>query len=70
MEYNSGRPKMILPEYGRNIQKMVDHATNIEDRSERNRWAQAIIKVMGQLNPHLRDKPYLNHCCNSGCLLQ
>lgn len=61
MEYNSGRPKMIIPEYGRNIQKMVDHATNLADRDERNRCAQSIIAVMGHLNPHLRDVSDFKH---------
>jgi len=55
MEYNSSRNALIIPEYGRNIQNMVRHATELEDRDERNTCAQAIIKVMGQLNPHLRD---------------
>jgi len=61
MEYNSGRPKMIIPEYGRHIQKMVDHANRIEDKVERNRCAQSIIAVMGQLNPHLRDVADFKH---------
>ena len=55
MEYNSERPKMIIPEYGRNVQKMVKHCLTVADRDERNKVAQAIIGVMGQLNPHLRD---------------
>lgn len=55
MEYNSERPGMILPEYGRNIQKMVHFALTVEDREERNKVAQGIINVMGMLNPHLRD---------------
>lgn len=46
---------MIIPEYGRNIQKMVEHAITVEPREERNKVAQSIIIVMGQLNPHLRD---------------
>lgn len=46
---------MIIPEYGRNIQKMVEHAITVEPREERNKVAQSIINVMGQLNPHLRD---------------
>lgn len=45
----------MLPEYGRNVQNMIRHAMEIEDRDERNRAAIAIIDVMGQLNPHLRD---------------
>jgi hypothetical protein len=55
MEYNTTREKLILPEYGRNVQNMIAHAMEIEDKSERNSAAQAIIEVMGQLNPHLRD---------------
>ncbi len=54
-DYNTRRPQMVIPEYGRNIQKMVEHAISIEDREERNKVAQSIINVMGQLNPHLRD---------------
>ena len=55
MEYNTTREKLILPEYGRNVQNMISHAMEIKDRAERNNAAQAIIEVMGQLNPHLRD---------------
>ena len=46
---------MALPEYGRNVQKMVDHIKTIEDRDERNRAAKTIIQIMGNLNTHLRD---------------
>ncbi len=55
IEYNSERSKLIIPEYGRHIQKMVDHAISIEDKEERNKVANSIISVMGNLNPHLRD---------------
>lgn len=61
LEYNSERVKLIIPEYGRHIQKMVDHAVSIEDREERNKVANAIIGVMGNLNPHLRDVPDFQH---------
>jgi hypothetical protein len=61
MEYNSGRPKMIIAEYGRHIQKMINHATSIENKEERNHCAKSIIKVMGELNPHLRDVADFNH---------
>ena len=54
-DYNTGRTILALPEYGRHIQKMVDHVMATEDRSERNRLAHALIGVMGNLNPHLRD---------------
>lgn len=46
---------MLIPEYGRNVQKMVDYAVSLPDKSERQKVADAIIKVMGELNPHLRD---------------
>lgn len=54
-DYNTSRPQMVIPEYGRNIQKMIAHAVALEDKEERNKMANAIISVMGQLNPHLRD---------------
>jgi hypothetical protein len=60
-DYNTNRPDMVIPEYGRNIQKMVEHAIAIEDREERNTIAHAIISVMGQLNPHLRDIADFKH---------
>lgn len=52
---------MIIPEYGRNIQKMIDFAMTVKDREERNKVARAIIDVMGQLNPHLRDVTDFKH---------
>lgn len=61
MEYNTTRGRLILPEYGRNVQNMIAHAMEISDRTERNRAAQAIIEVMGQLNPHLRDVDDFRH---------
>lgn len=54
-DYNTSRKHMVLPEYGRNIQRMVDHIKTVEDREERNRLAHAIVAIMGNLNPHLRD---------------
>lgn len=55
LEYNSQRSHLIIPEYGRHLQKLIDQATAIEDREERNKAAKYIISVMGSLNPHLRD---------------
>ena len=60
-DYNSSREKLILPEYGRNIQKMVNHIKTIEDREERNKAARTVIGVMGNLNPHLRDVNDFKH---------
>jgi hypothetical protein len=54
-DYNTQRKRMALPEYGRNVQKMVDHIKTIEDRDERNRAAKTIIQIMGNLNPQIRD---------------
>lgn len=55
LEYNSERDQLRIPEYGRHLQKLIDQATVIEDREERNKVAKYIIQVMGGLNPHLRD---------------
>ena len=61
MEYNTQRKKMELPEYGRSVQNMVDHALTIEDRAERQRCANTIINIMGGMFPHLRDVPDFKH---------
>ncbi len=61
MEYNSGRNRLIIPEYGRNIQKLIEYAISLDDREERNNIARAIVNVMGQLNPHLRDITDFKH---------
>jgi len=60
-DYNTQRKRMALPEYGRNVQKMVDHIKTIEDREERNRASRTIIQIMGNLNPHLRDEGDFKH---------
>jgi hypothetical protein len=61
MEYNTQRVKLLLPEYGRNVQEMISHAMEIAEKDERNKAARAIIEVMGQLNPHLRDVDDFRH---------
>ena len=55
--YNTERVTLHIPEYGRNVQKMVDYLKTIEDREKRNEQARAIIKVMEILNPavHLQE---------------
>jgi len=60
-DYNTSRKNLVLPEYGRNIQKMVNHLATIEDRTERNKAAKTIISVMGNMNPHLRDISDFKH---------
>src|SRR5512140_2112515 len=54
-DYNTQRKRMALPEYGRNVQKMVEHIKTIKDRDERNTAAKTIIQIMGNLNPQIRD---------------
>jgi hypothetical protein len=61
LEYNSFRSDLIIPEYGRHLQKLVDQMLIIEDRDRRNQAARYIISVMGTLNPHLRDVPDFQH---------
>lgn len=55
MDYNTTRKKLILPEYGRSIQQMVDYIVSVEDRDERTRLAKSLISIMGNMNPHLRE---------------
>jgi len=61
LDYNTQQKRLNLPEYGRNIQRMVDYALTLEDREERKRCVQTIISIMGNLFPHLRDVPDFNH---------
>lgn len=61
LEYNSERTLMIIPEYGRHIQKLVNHCVALETKEERNKMAKAIVDVMGNLQPHLRDVPDFKH---------
>ena len=61
LDYNTQLKRMDLPEYGRNIQRMVDYALTIEDKEERKRCVQTIISIMGNLFPHLRDVPDFKH---------
>ena len=61
LEYNTEREHLIIPEYGRHLQKMINYATSRETKEERNKVAKAIISVMGNLQPHLRDVPDFQH---------
>jgi len=61
LEYNSGREHLIIPEYGRHVQKLVNHCVSLGSKEERNKMANAIIDVMGNLQPHLRDVPDFKH---------
>ena len=57
MEYNTNQKKLALPEYGRSVQKMVDHALTIEDREERQLCANTIVRIMGSMFPNTRHLP-------------
>jgi hypothetical protein len=61
MEYNTSREKLIITEYGRNIQKMIQHASTIQDKEERSKIAKQIVGVMAMLNPALRDVTDFRH---------
>jgi hypothetical protein len=61
LEYNTVREDLIIPEYGRHIQKMINYASSRKTKEERNKLANAIISVMGNLQPHLRDVSDFQH---------
>lgn len=61
LEYNTEREHLIIPEYGRHMQKMINYAKSLETREERNKTAKSIIAVMGNMQPHLRDVPDFQH---------
>ena len=61
MKYNTQKKRLPLPEYGRSVQDMVDHALTITDRAERQRCANTIVNIMGNMFPHLRDVPDFKH---------
>ena len=61
LEYNTERNQLVIPEYGRHIQKLVEHCRALETKEERNKMSTAIIGVMGNLNPHLRDVADFQH---------
>ena len=61
LQYNTERNLLIIPEYGRHIHKMIEQTMSENDKDKRNKQAKAIIGVMGNLNPHLRDVPDFQH---------
>ena len=61
IEYNTEREHLIIPEYGRHLQKMVNYAKELPTKEERNKVAKSIISVMGNMQPHLRDVPDFQH---------
>ena len=61
MDYNSSRSKLVLKEYGRHVQKIVENCVKEKDPVKRNIFAKEIIELMGQLNPHLRNVEDFRH---------
>ena len=61
MEYNTKRESLTIPEYGRHVQKMISHALTLKDKDKQQKCVDAIIKFMGQMNPHLRDIKEFTH---------
>ena len=61
LEYNTERKQLIIPEYGRHVHKMIDYAIAKDSKDERNKLSKAIISVMGNMQPHLRDVPDFQH---------
>jgi len=61
LQYNTKRTQLIIPEYGRHVQMMINQILETQDREERNKMAKAVIGIMGNMNPHLRDVPDFQH---------
>lgn len=61
LQYNTKRTQLIIPEYGRHVQIMINQIMETQDREERNKMASAVIGIMGNMNPHLRDVPDFQH---------
>lgn len=61
LDYNTQREKLVLPEYGREIQSMVDYAVALTDRAERQRCANAIVQIMQRMSPQIQNTPDSRH---------
>ena len=57
MQYNTQQKKLILPEYGRSVQSMVDYALTLDDRTERQRCAETIVRIMRNMSPDQQEMP-------------
>ena len=55
LDYNTKREQLLLPEYGREIQRMIDHAVSLPDKDERLKCAKTIIKLMETKVPQIRE---------------
>lgn len=61
LDYNTSRKKLVMPEYGRNVLKMIEDLKKVEDRNKRNEQARAIVKVMESLNPQVHSQEDYEH---------
>ena len=61
LQYNTKRTQLVIPEYGRHVQLMINQIIETQDREERNKMAKAVIGIMGNMNPHLRDVADFQH---------
>ena len=61
LDYNTLRDKLLMPEYGRHVQKMIKFVTELPDKAKRNEQIQAVVSVMGTINPQLRDLGDFKH---------
>ncbi|MDN5211141.1 DUF4290 domain-containing protein [Fulvivirgaceae bacterium BMA12] len=59
-EYNTQKPKLVLKEYGRNIQKLVEYMTSVEDDEKRNSYAAVLVDLMRQINPNIKESSEYN----------
>lgn len=61
MQYNTAKDQLTIPEYGRHVQNMINHAVSLTDKKKQQECVDAIIAFMGQMNPHLRDVKEFTH---------
>ena len=61
MQYNTEKDHLTIPEYGRHVQNMINHAISLTDKKKQQECVDAIISFMGQMNPHLRDVKEFTH---------
>ena len=61
LQYNTKRTQLVIPEYGRHVQLMINQIMETQNREERNKMAKAVSGIMGNMNPHLRDVPDFQH---------
>lgn len=61
LSYNTERKHLVIQEYGRNIQNMIEHLLNIDDKTNRTQAAHFVVSVMAQMNPQVKDTEDFMH---------